>query len=251
MPFIDLLAKKRTLDDGSLRFHDLAMIVHPLHFSATTTSVKKSPKSTQRFQYAMKTGLFESRGQAQTVGSTFSGDNTKRKMITVPITFADCLKQITYQSLYAEKNPNSPPDQTNWWNMFNISTFVSEFEVKASNSITIRHENLQCQENKTKEAQLIISEGTSRKRTFEQLIASFDAITSKRHKKDIFERTLAIVLDVHKNKSDITESEAEAYKSIMQTSSSTKANSNMESHNELSSSSGESDDDAASQISAL
>jgi len=173
-------------------------------------------------------------------------------MITVPITFADCLKQITYQSLYAKKNPNSPSDQTNWWNMFNISTFVSKFEVKASNSITTRHENLQCQENKTKEAQLlIISEGTSRKRTFHQLIASFDAITSKRQKKDIFERTLAIVLDVDKNTGDITKSEAEAYKSIMQTSSSAKATSNNESNSESSDSSGESDDDAASENSAL
>ena len=77
------------------------------------------------------------------------------------------------------------------------------------------------------------------------MIASFDSITSKRHKKDIFERTLAIVLDVHKNKNDITEEEAKRYKSIMQTSSSTKANSNMDSNNESQSSSVESDDDAS------
>jgi len=251
MPFIDLLAKKRGLDDGSLRFKDLAMIVHPFHFSATTTSGKSKHKSTQSFQYAMKTGLFESTGQAQTVGSTFSGINTKRKMITVPIAFKDCLKQITYQSLYNENNSTSPADQTNWWNMFNISTFVSEFEVKASTSITTRHEKLQCQENKTKEAELIISEGTPRKRTFQQLIASFDSITSKRHKKDFFERTLAIVLDVDKSKNSITEEEAERYKMIMQTSSSTKANSNMDPNNESQPSSADEDDDSSSQGSDL
>ena len=258
MPFIDLLAKKRNLTDGSLRFHDLAMIVHPTHFSATTTSDKskhRSPppkhKSTQRFQYAMKTGLFESTLQAQTVGSTFSGVNKNRNMIRVPIAFEDCLKQITYQSLYAERNPTSSDDRTKWWNMFNISTFVSEFETKASNSITARHDKLQCQENKPKEAELIISGGTPRKRTFEQLIASFDAITSKRHKKDIFERTLAIVLDVHKNKNSITEDEAERYKTIMQTSSSAKSNYNKDPNSGSSASSVDSDDDSASQTSDL
>jgi len=147
MPFIDLLAKKCALHDASLRFHDLAMIVHPFHFSATTTSGENRHRSTQRFQYAMKTGLFESTAQAQTVGSTFSEGNKSKKMITVPITFEDCLKQITYQSLYTEKNPTSSDDRTKWWNMFNISTFVSEFESNASSSITARHEKLQCQQN--------------------------------------------------------------------------------------------------------
>jgi len=95
VPFIDLLAKKRVLHDQSLRFHDMAMIVHPFHFSATTTSGKTKHRSTQRFQYAMKTGLFQSTAQAQTVGSTISEGNKNKKMITVPITFEACLKQIT------------------------------------------------------------------------------------------------------------------------------------------------------------
>jgi len=72
MPFIDLLAKKRGLDDKSLHFHDTAMIVHPFHFSATTNSGKTRHKSAQRFKYAMKTGLFESTAQVQTIGSTIS-----------------------------------------------------------------------------------------------------------------------------------------------------------------------------------
>ena len=258
MPFIDLLAKRSNLTDESLRFHDSAMIVHPTHFSATTTSDKSKRKSTppkhkstQRFQYAMKTGLFESTLQAQTVGSTFSGGNKSRKMITVPITFEDCLKQITYQSLYAENNPTSPADKTNWWNMFNISTFVSEFETKASNSITARHDKLQCQENKPKEEELIIIEGSTRKRTFDQLVSSFDSISNKRQKKQIFEKTLAIVLNLKQNKDTITKDEAVAYKEIMQTSSSSKSDYNKDQDSESLASSEDSDDDASSQNSIL
>ena len=251
MPFIDLLAKRSNLTDESLRFHDSAMIVHPTHFSATTISVKSKHKGTQRFQYAMKTGLFENKAQAQTVGSTFSGGNKSRKMITVPITFEDCLKQITYQSLYAENNPTSPADKTNWWNMFNISTFVSEFETKASNSITARHDKLQCQENKPKEEELIIIEGSTRKRTFDQLVSSFDSISNKRQKKQIFEKTLAIVLNLKQNKDTITKDEAVAYKEIMQTSSSSKSDYNKDQDSESLASSEDSDDDASSQNSIL
>jgi len=153
------------------------------------------------------------------------------------------LKQITYQALYAEKNPTSSNDRTKWWNLFNISEFVSEFEPKASSSITNRHEKLQSQQNKIKETELIITEGAPRKRTIEQLIASFDSITNKRHKKDIFERTLSIVVErssADNNTDFISQAEVERYKNIMQASS-TKSNSKVDQSNPSSS-----DEDSAS-----
>ena len=62
--------------------------------------------------------------------------------------------------------------------MFNIREFVSEFEIKASSSITTRHEKLESQQHKVKETEVIVCEGISRKRLVEQLITSFDTITN-------------------------------------------------------------------------
>ena len=108
--------------------------------------------------------------------------------------------------------------------MFNIREFVSEFEIKASSSITTHHEKLESQQHKVKETEVIICEGISRKRLVEQLITSFDTITNKRHKKEIFERRLAMVIEnssVEDNDNNkVTLAEAEHYnKKIMQISS--------------------------------
>ena len=227
MPFIGLLAKKSPLYDGSLRFDDKANIFSHVHLpklSNPRSSAKPKYTDTDRFKYAMSTGLFENIKQAQTVKMTPSTDKKKKRIITVPVSFEACMKQIIYQALHSEKDTDSSTDQSNWWNFFNISGFVEEIEDKASTSIFKRHQNLESHQKETKNTQLIITEGCSRKRMVEQMVASFDSLRSKRHKTDIFEKTLSMLAEVNSsdngpNKEKITAAEVVTYKEIMELSS--------------------------------
>jgi len=53
----------------------------------------------------------------------------------VPISFQACLEQITFQALHSEKNTSSSTDRSKWWNFFNISGFVEEFEITDASSL--------------------------------------------------------------------------------------------------------------------
>ena len=52
--------------------------------------------------------------------------------------------------------------------MFCINEIVSKFETKASSFITTRHEKLESLQHKIKETEVVIYEGITIKRTFQQ-----------------------------------------------------------------------------------
>ena len=103
--------------------------------------------------------------------------------------------------------------------MFDMSAFVEIIDIKASNAIKKRHENLENEEPKVNNEDVEILVGTPRKRLLTNLLTSFD-IKSKRHKKEIFERTLKVVSDFFKEGDsskegrDISNDEAIVYKGL-------------------------------------
>ena len=245
MRFIDTLAKKLPLSDNVLKFDDKTPIHNPAHLPESTCA-KHKYKTLERYEYAMKTGLFESTKHAKTVGNPAIGNSdSKKRLMSVPISFQACLKQITYQALYSEKNPSSPTNTAEWWNMFNIGLFVRNFELKASRAITTRHKELESQQPKAKQANLEITVGLPRKRLLEELMTSFITNKNKRHKTEIFQRTLTMVSRTcsAEHKSDnISEAEVTLYNDIFKEPSSKPTN---DKEVAGSGSSGSSDDDGS------
>ena len=66
---------------------------------------------------------------------------TSKKVCPTPNCGSSLFKDS--ERILFEKVSNASHDRTEWWNMFNISGFVSEFEIKASSFINTRHEKLE------------------------------------------------------------------------------------------------------------
>ena len=146
----------------------------------------------------------------------------RKQLISVPISFQDCLTQIAFQATHFEMNSYGKETKDKWWNMFDMSAFVKIIESKASNAIVTRHANLENEETKDNNEDVEILGGQPRKRLLEDLMTSFDN-KSKKHKKEIFQRTLKMVADSFKKEEEddssteekmISMSEATVYKGL-------------------------------------
>ncbi len=103
-----------------------------------------------------------------------------------------------------------------------MSAFVKIIESKASNAIVTRYANLENEETKDNNEDVEILDGQPRKRLLEDLMTSFDN-KSKKHKQEIFQRTLKMVADSFKKVEEydssteenmISMNEATAYKCL-------------------------------------
>jgi len=215
MPFIDILAKKQSLWYKFLRFEDTAQIIYP-DYLPESESTKNKYRAKDRYGYAMKTGIFESSIHAslQVEPVIDKDDRDKRKqLVSVPISFEDCLKQIAFQAVHFENNTET---KDNWWNMFDMSAFVGIIEPKASSAIKNRHENHEIEQPKVHNEDAVITIGSNRKRLLQDLIVSYEN-KSKKHRKEIFERALNMVsksCTKDNTEKTISADEADIYKTI-------------------------------------
>jgi hypothetical protein len=219
IPFIDILAKKKALLCESLCFDDTARIEYRNFLQDPS---KKKYGTKDRYQYAIKTGIFESSTQANSDKEPDIDPNQnggKKALVSVPISFKACMKQIAFQAAYLEIDATATGHR-DWWNMFDMSAFVKIIESKASNAIKTRHANLENEETKDNNEDVEILGGQPRKRLLEDLMTSFDN-KSKKHKKEIFQRTLKMVADSFKDEEDssteeteISRNEATVYKGL-------------------------------------
>ena len=222
MPFIDILAKKKALLCESLCFDDTARIEYRNFLQDPS---KKKYGTKDRYQYAIKTGIFESSTQANSDKEPDIDPNkngARKALVSVPISFKACMKQIAFQAAYLEIDATDTGHRENWWNMFDMSAFVKNIESKASNAIKTRHANLENEETKDNNEDVEILGGQPRKRLLEDLMTSFDN-KSKKHKKEIFQRTLKMVADSFKKEEEddssteekmISMNEATVYKGL-------------------------------------
>ena len=219
MKFIDILAKKKSLWHLFLRFDDESQIIYT-EYIPQAESTKNKYRAQVRYGYAMDTGIFESSTQAKLKVEPVIGVNDKdrrKQLVSVPISFEDCLKQIAFQATHFEKNSYGKETKDKWWNMFDMSSFVGVIDQRASTAIKKRHKNLErTEEPKVQNEDADITVGSNRKRLLENLVQSYENKT-KKHKTAIFGRALNMVSETCSQGNDdktIAENEVDIYKKI-------------------------------------
>ena len=218
MRFIDILAKKKSLWHLFLRFDDESQIIYPKYIPQSESAYNRY-QSQVRYGYAMDTGIFENSTQAKLKNEPVIGTDKKdrrKQLVSVPISFQDCLTQIAFQATHFEMNSYGKETKDKWWNMFDMSSFVGVIDPSASAAIKNRHKNLETEEPKVQNEDADITVGSNRKRLLVDLVRSYENKT-KKHKTAIFERALnmvSVTCSQGNNEKIIAENEVDIYKEI-------------------------------------